>query len=307
MNEILFLTAPLIERIWGGYYFKEVLKVTDSEEKIGEMWSASALKEAPSMIRCGKYQGKSLIEVYVKHPELFNFPSSLDFPLLVKLIATSDDLSVQVHPDDAYARKVEHQSGKTEGWLILDAQESSSIVIGHHSKNKEELFRYIQNDDYDHLLCKRKVCPGEFYPIPSGTIHALGKNIVLLEIQQSSNVTYRFYDYHRKDKNGKERELHLDKAIDVTSFEPYQSAIINVFQNPQRTIWKNQYFEVNLYDVDEKLKLENPFDYLLVSVIEGTLYIDGQTLHLGDSFIICHGCNEVDITGKGRFVTTRTL
>ena len=214
---ILLLSAPLKEVIWGGNYFKDVLNVTTSDEKIGEMWSCSAHKNGQSIIKNGCFKGKTLEYVYKNHKELFDNSSLDEFPILVKLIATTDKLSVQVHPNDEYALKYENQYGKTEGWLILDENENSEIVIGHNAKNKEELIEYINNDDYDGLLRKKVVKTGEFYPIPSGTIHALGANIVLLEIQQSSDVTYRFYDYHRKDAMGNERPLHINKAVEVTA------------------------------------------------------------------------------------------
>lgn len=307
MGEILFLSAPLIERIWGGDYFKNVLKVTNEDKPIGEMWSASALEEAPSLIKYGKFKGKTLRELYQEHPEFFNYPTTSDFPLLIKIIATRDVLSVQVHPDDEYANRVEHQNGKTEGWLILDAKEDSSIVIGHHAKNKEELMQMIAKDDYEHFLCRQKVHRGEFYPIPAGTIHALGKNIVLVEIQQSSNVTYRFYDYHRKDKDGKERELHVKKAIDVTSYERYSFKTRNCFVQQQMTLWENDFFVVHLYAVEQEMIFNEVKDYLLVSIIEGEFRLKNHRLKIGDSFILCCGCKNIVIKGNGRLITTQYL
>ena len=306
MDSILFLSAPLIERIWGSNYFKDELNRTDKDTLYGEMWSVSALSEASSIILNGTYKDKTLKEVYENNPSLFNNALANGFPILIKIIATSDDLSVQVHPDDDYANKVENQNGKTEGWLILKAKENSQIVLGHNAKNKQELINYINNDDYDNLLNKTNVKVGEFYPIPSGTIHALGKDIVLIEIQQSSDVTYRFFDYHRKDKFGNERQLHVDKAIDVTSYKKYDENIINCFDSNVKTIWDNKYFKVDLYDVNNQLTLNNTSNYLIVSVIEGNIKVNDKSLSLGDSFIVTHNCKSFSLTGNGKIIITES-
>lgn len=307
-EKVLLLSAPLKERIWGGSYFKDVLKVTDNENPLGEMWSCSAHKEGESLITKGKFIGKTLSEVFNSNRELFNNSTLDEFPILIKLIATSDKLSVQVHPDDEYAKKYENQYGKTEGWLILDTKEDSSIIVGHNAKDKEDLVRYIENDDYDHLLNEIKVKVGEFYPIPSKTIHALGKNLLLLEVQQSSDVTYRFYDYHRKDKEGKERPLHVNKALEVTSFDKYDYQIKNVLKENECLVWKNNYFEVYSQKVDNEFILKNRNkDYLIVSVIEGNIKIDEEELTLGDSFIITSLCENLNIEGNGRIIITKSL
>ncbi len=306
-DQVLFLSGPLKERIWGGTYFKDVLKITQSEEPIGELWSCSGHEEGESIILNDTYKGKKLSEVFLNHKELFNNSKLNDFPILIKLIATSDKLSVQVHPNDEYARLNENQYGKTEGWLILDEKEDSSLVIGHNAANKEELITYIQNDDYSHLLNEIKVNKGDFYPIPSGTIHALGKNLVLLEIQQSSDVTYRFYDYHRKDKNGNERPLHVQKALDVTSFEKYDFNINNIDDLKTPILWLNQYFEVYYYNIDKYLDLVKGNEYLICSVIEGSLKVLGEEMTLGKSFILTSNCKNIRIKGKGKLIVTKSL
>ena len=277
MEKVLLLSAPLKEVIWGGNYFKDVLKVTNSDEKIGEMWSCSAHKNGQSIIKNGRFKGQTLDYVYKNHKDLFNNSTLDEFPILVKLIATSDKLSVQVHPDDKYAKENENQFGKTEGWLILDANKDSSIIVSHNAKNKEELIKYIENDDYDNLLKQVNVKKGEFYPINSGTIHALGKDIVLLEIQQSSDVTYRFYDYHRKDKDGNERPLHVKKAIEVTSFDQYDFDVKNCFTQDIDVLWDNKYFTVKYQEVNEQYILEND-NYRIITVIDGNVFVEGKNL-----------------------------
>ena len=146
------------------------------------------------------------------------------------------------------------------------------------------------------------------YSIETKTIHALGKNLVILEIQQSSDVTYRFYDYHRKDKDGKERQLHIEKAIEVTSYEKYDCQIKNVIEENVKTVWKNKYFEVNTYQVDQKFKFSNlNKDYFIVSVIEGKIKVNDKILTLGDSFIITSKCEILNLEGNGRILITKSL
>ena len=282
MEKILLLSAPLKEVIWGGNYFKDVLNVTTSDEKIGEMWSCSAHKNGQSIIKNGCFKEKTLEYVYKNHKELFD-NSSLD----------------------EYARINENQYGKTEGWLILEAKDDSSIIVSHNAKDKEELIKYIENDDYDNLLKQVKVKKGEFYPISSGTIHALGKDIVLLEIQQSSDVTYRFYDYHRKDKDGNERPLHVEKAIEVTTFDQYDFNVKNCYTQDIDVLWDNQYFKVKYQEVKEKYILENN-SYCIVTVIDGNIFVDDNKITKGESFIVTSNAKEIELLGNAKIVITNS-
>lgn len=303
MEKVLVLSAPLKEVIWGGDYFKKELKLTDNE-KIGEMWSCSGHKGNVSYVLNGEFKGKTLREVFLNNRELFNNSTLEEFPILVKLIATSDKLSVQVHPDDEYAKKNENQYGKTEGWLILDRKEDSSIIVGHNANNKEELIDYINRDDFNGLLNEIKVNPGEFYPIPSGTIHALGKNLVLLEVQQSSDVTYRFYDYHRKDKDGNERPLHVKKAVEVTDYRKYDQNVINVFKENSNVIWDNEFFKVDYLEINKNEELINNNNYCIVTVIEGKINVENNTINKGESFVVTSLSNKVLLEGNAKAVVT---
>lgn len=303
MEKVLVLSAPLKEVIWGGDYFKKELNLTDNE-KIGEMWSCSGHKGNVSYVLNGEFKGKTLREVFLNNRELFNNSSLEEFPILVKLIATSDKLSVQVHPDDEYAKKNENQYGKTEGWLILDRKEDSSIIVGHNANNKEELIDYINRDDFSGLLNEIKVNPGEFYPIPSGTIHALGKNLVLLEVQQSSDVTYRFYDYHRKDKDGNERPLHVKKAVEVTDYKKYDQNVINVFKENSNVIWDNEFFKVDYLEINENEELINNNNYCIVTVIEGKINVENNEIKKGESFVVTSLSNKVLLEGNAKAVVT---
>lgn len=300
--EVLLLTAPLKERIWGGDYFKKLGR-TD-HELIGEMWSASAHPEGESVIINGKLKGMSLSKVYKTYPELFNYPKLKEFPVLVKLIDAKDALSVQVHPDDEYALKYENQYGKTEGWLILNRTPGANIVVGHKATNEEDLRNYIKEDNYEELLQKVSVNPGEFYPIYAGTIHAIGAGVTILEIQQSSDVTYRFYDYHRKDLQGKERELHVEKAISVSTYGLTEVDTTNHFELPSHQMWENKYFSVSMLKVLNEETFKNPENYSIITVVEGEFNLNGYQLVLGDSFILAKKANQIKIKGDGILVRT---
>ncbi|GJM69929.1 mannose-6-phosphate isomerase [Paenibacillus macerans] len=217
MSEPIFLQPIFQERIWGGTKLRELFGYEIPNDLTGECWAVSAHPNGQSTVKNGPYQGMKLGDLWSAHPELFRSESAV-FPLLTKILDASDDLSVQVHPDDEYAGKHENgELGKTECWYIVDAEPGAAIIYGHEAKTKEQLAEMIDSGDWDRLLTKVPVKAGDFFYVPSGTIHALGKGIVVLETQQSSDTTYRVYDYDRKDKNGNTRELHLEKAVDVTT------------------------------------------------------------------------------------------
>lgn len=305
MSKILLLNGPLKERIWGSNYFKDSLKITEDDTLFGELWSCSGHPEGNSIIINGKFKGKSLDTVFEENPELFNYSQYDKFPILVKLIATSDRLSVQVHPDNEYALKNENEFGKTEGWLIVEKGPSSKIVCGHNAKNQQELIKMVNEDQYDKLLRETEVEIGDFIPIYPGTIHAIGKDLVIVEIQQSSDVTYRFFDYHRKDKNGMERQLHVKQAIEVTSYEQNDFHIDNIYKLKNDLLWDNDYFTVKKINVNEKQQIINTSNKAIIAtVIEGKLNVENHSLYLGESFIILSDTKIIDIFGEGIILIT---
>lgn len=304
MNKIILFSYPLLEKIWGSDYFKKH-GISDNAF-IGEMWSMSGLHSNTSVAINTEYKGKTLEELYQNNKELFGNEQKGAFPILVKLITTSDKLSIQVHPDDEYANKYENGVGKTEGWLILDTTDKSNIIIGHKLNSYDDIVKMIDNKTYDTDLNYVYPKVGDFYPIPSKTIHGLGPDLVLLEIQQSSDITYRFYDYDRKDKNGNLRELHVKKALDVVSVEPYKETIHNVFNEDIKTIWNNQYFSVDLVNVNDKLDIiTNKNEYLIGSVVSGDINIDNHKLIIGESFIVPSNTKDC-IYGNGKIVLTKS-
>ena len=299
--EILFLNPVFKEAIWGGKLLKE-FGYEQATDKTGECWGISAHKSGDCTISNGEFEGKTLSWVYENHRELFGNIQDNIFPLLVKIIGAEDDLSIQVHPNDEYAALHENSLGKTECWYVLDCKEDTKMVMGHHAKTKEELVKAIENDDYDHLLNKFDIKKGDFFYIPSGTIHAICKGSLIYEAQQSSDITYRVYDYHRKDKDGNERQLHVKQSIDVTTvpYKPYDLAkqVEETIENGTRKeLVSSNYLTLNKYDMTGYNKVKNDKPFQLVSIIEGQGTVEGKEVKKGDHFVVCSDQKEVDFDG----------
>lgn len=215
------------EKVWGGNKLAKYLsKDVSMDVKVGESWEIACHREGTSKIRNGEYKGLTLEEL-IKHYGDIVFGKSIEkitdrFPLLIKFIDANDKLSVQVHPDDEYAMKFEDDFGKTEMWYIVDAEPGAKLVYGlKKGITKEDFIKAIENNDFDEILREIEVKKGDVVFIPAGTIHAIGKGILIAEIQQSSDITYRVYDWNRVGLDGKPRELHIEKALDVINFDEY--------------------------------------------------------------------------------------
>ena len=212
MSEPLFLQSVMQEKIWGGTKLRDEFGYEIPSDKVGEYWAISAHPNGVSSIKNGRHAGQKLDKLYAEHRELFGNRPEPVFPLLTKILDANDWLSVQVHPDDAYGLKHEGELGKTECWYVIAADDDAEIIYGHHAKTKEELREQIEAKNWDQLLTKVKVKAGDFFYVPSGTMHAIGSGILILETQQSSDTTYRVYDFDRKDDAGNLRELHLSNS-----------------------------------------------------------------------------------------------
>lgn len=225
MNLYPFNFKPIYkEKIWGGNSLHEFFNRNLPNNSIGESWEVAAHPHGTSIIQEGIYQGKTLTELIEKKPEemlgtKFDYDKDKRFPLLVKILDANAKLSVQVHPSDYYAKDVENDPGKTEMWYILDAKPGAKLVYGlKPGTSKEEFSKAIKNDEIKNYLNEVEVERGDVYFIPAGTIHAIEEGILLAEIQQNSDTTYRVYDWDRVGKDGSPRELHIEKALDVINF-----------------------------------------------------------------------------------------
>ncbi|EKU45700.1 mannose-6-phosphate isomerase, class I [Staphylococcus massiliensis] len=290
----LFLEPIFQERIWGGSRLKQFNYDIPSDHT-GECWGISALPNGANKIIQGPFKGQTLDEVWASHRELFgDFPSKR-FPLLTKILDAHDKLSVQVHPDDNYAYEHENgEFGKTECWYIIDAKEDAEIIYGTTATDKASLNEMIDNQDFDQLFKKINVKPGEFYYVPAGTVHGIGEGIMILETQQSSDTTYRIYDYDRVDKDGNKRDLHLDKSKDVITLGNESPNVIpetDIIENQKRTTFvNNEFFTVSKWEISGTLNYMKPREFCLVTVLEGEGQVisDGviNDIKKGDHFIL---------------------
>lgn len=308
--ELIFLEPIFKERIWGGSRLKTDFGYHIPSDKTGECWSISAHKNGETAVRNGKFAGMPLSQLWSEYPELFANTKKRPFPLMIKIIDAHDKLSVQVHPDDTFAQMMENDFGKTECWYILAAKENAEIVYGHTAQSSSELKTMIANNQWSELLRSTKVKAGDFFPVPTGTIHAIGAGTLILEVQQSSDVTYRLYDYDRKDDHGNLRDLHLDKAVAVIkspykpSNTPFESLSINL-DSTFTTLTVNQYFKVGKLVVNGELpELKLNVSYMLLSIIEGAGTINGQEVKKGDSLIVPNQVNSLKFSGYLTVITT---
>ncbi|VUW95920.1 putative mannose-6-phosphate isomerase GmuF [Streptococcus constellatus] len=293
MSEPLFLQSVMQEKIWGGTKLRDEFGYEIPSNKVGEYWAISAHPHGVSTIKNGRFAGMGLDQLYAEHRELFGNSSEPVFPLLTKILDANDWLSVQVHPDDRYAMEHEGELGKTECWYVIAADEGAEIIYGHNAKSREELRQQIEKKEWDKLLTKVPVKAGDFFYVPSGTMHAIGSGILILETQQSSDTTYRVYDFDRKDAKGNLRELHLEKSIDVLNIgAPANSRPVTVKADDLTStlLVASDFFAVYKWEVSGKVNIEKTAAYSLVSVLagQGVLTVDGEKYPIakGDHFIL---------------------
>lgn len=311
MKQPIFLTPYFRQKIWGGRKLQTELNYDIPAGKIGEAWVISAYKGNSSIVASGKYKGMTLRELYHCNPELFGNPTDKEFPLLIKFLDANDNLSVQVHPDDEYAKEHENDSGKTESWYVLHADPGAKLIYGHNAKSKEELEKLIKKGEWEKLFHYVPVKTGDFFYVPAGTVHALTKGIMVIETQQSSDVTYRLYDWDRIDKKtGKKRELHIKKSLDTIDIpfkNPNVKPVVKRVKDATITILTQPPVSPHFYlwqiDVEGKFNWSlNNHPYLLVSVIqgEGSFICDGEEykISLGTNFIIPNGLENFSFKGE---------
>lgn len=296
MNKAIKLNPCVKSYLWGGNYFQRYFGL--SQEIVSELWVLSSRGESSSIVASGNNEGKRLDEVLTKEdigPNGNKFPY---FPLLIKLIDAKDNLSVQVHPSDEYALKNENSFGKTEMWHIISSDDDSGIYVGFNDDySKEEIEKRLKEGTILETLNFFKVKPGETYLINAGTIHAIGKGVRLIEIQQNSDLTYRLYDYLRKDSNGNYRELHIDKALKVIDYHKYKKPSEN-----DKFLAKTPYFTVKRESFDGELVIAaDKGSFVSFTFIDGKGMVDDIPFDKFETFFLANGL-KCKIKGKGTVI-----
>lgn len=247
----------------------------------------------------------TLSNYFEENRELFGSIDTL-FPLLVKIIDAKDDLSIQVHPADEYAKKHENSLGKTECWYVLDCDDDADIIISIDAKNRQELAQIIQEDNIESTLNVIKVQKGDFFFIPAGCVHAIRKNTKILEVQQSSDITYRLYDYNRPGIDGNMRELHIEKSLDVIDYDfklnHAPKAVRNVLNSKITTLIDSTFFTVEILDIKQEINFVNKFNYLLCVALDEVV-VNGELIKKNQGFIAPTNV-DLDIKGSGQVVVS---
>lgn len=309
------LTAPCKDYIWGGNRLREEYGKVSDADKIAESWELSCHKDGESVIANGDFAGKTLseyIEAQGKGVLGENCKKFEYFPILIKLIDAKDNLSVQVHPNNEYALRVEGEYGKTEMWYIVDCDEGAELLYGFKENiSKEEFERRIKDNTLLEVTNSVPVHKGDVFFIESGTLHAIGKGILIAEIQQNSNTTYRIYDYGRVGADGKPRQLHIEKAVEVTELTSpkYPTKAMGELEQKDgytvQLLSQCEYFRVNKVCTEEKCTLEaNEKSFNSILVLDGEGEIGGVKLKKGESCFIPAGYGKYTFNGKAELVVT---
>ena len=311
------LNPYVSETIWGGKKLIEEYGVKTEKNNAAEGWMLSCHEAGSSTVANGEFVGKSFADVVKENPVLCgkNAENFSDFPIRIKFIDAMDNLSVQVHPTKEYCEKTGRGQSKTECWYIIDAEEDAYLILGFKDKITPEEFKSaIENNTLTDYVSKVPVKKGDFFFIESGTLHAICKGILLAEVQESSNTTYRIYDYNRVGNDGKPRELHVEDGAAVTKLEKYtqpdfcKGASLDTTERrlladcPLFKVWK-----LDLNGETGGIADENSFVSLLIMDGNGTLEVCGETISLtkGESIFIPANAGEYKINGKMEIIETR--
>lgn len=289
----LFLKPVLKEKLWGGNRLS-AYGYTYMGERMGECWCVSAHEHGITVITNGPYRNQTLDDVWQDAPYLFgDFPTKR-FPLLTKIVDTAAPLSIQVHPHDSYAYEHENGAfGKDECWYILDAVPGAEILLGTDITNKAQVESLVHARAFDTAFRKIPVKAGDFFYLPAGTVHSIGEGITVFETQQSSDITYRIYDFERTDQSGQQRALHLEKALDVlntTQAPTICPTVTHVNDHECTHFITTTHFSVERWMIRGTLSYMKPREFCLVTILDGVgrLIVDGEiyTLKQGHSFVL---------------------
>ena len=300
----------LKERIWGGEKLKTVLNKAIESATTGESWELSTVEGDVSIVANGVLKGKSLLEVIDEAPnEILGTAVyqkfGKQFPLLFKYLDAREDLSIQVHPNDALAKERHNSFGKTEMWYIMQADDDARIIVGFKEKsNANEYVENLENKSLLSILDDVKVKSGDVFFLETGTVHAIGAGLVVAEIQQTSDITYRIYDFDRVDAQGNGRELHIDQALDAINYDKvdtYKEYTKEV--NQSNVVVDCPYFTTNFVPLDGEVSVEKSGDTFTVYMcVEGSFELDYNDVRYsykkGDTVLIPAAIKEFVLSGK---------
>lgn len=307
----LVFNPILQDRIWGGTKLKTVLgKENLPTETTGESWELSAVEGNVSIVKNGAFAGKPLTELLEKYPvEILGAKVhkqfGAQFPLLFKFLDAKEDLSIQVHPNDELAKKRHNSFGKTEMWYVMQADEGSRIIVGFKDKSSpEQYLEHLENKNLIEILNEVEAKKGDVFFLETGTIHAIGAGIMIAEIQQTSDITYRIYDWDRVGANGKSRELHVEQALDAMNYNTTDTQkLYNKDVNKSNTMVDCPYFTTNYLPLDGSVQVEKSGDSFTVYICtEGEFAVErnneAYSFKKGDTVLLPAGLKAYRLNGK---------
>lgn len=307
MQNWLKLSPTFHEMLWGGNKIKEVYNYDIPSNQTGEAWVISAHPEGACLISEGAFKGLNLAEAYQQNRSSFGFGNNTKFPIMIKIIDAKKDLSIQVHPDDVYALKHENSLGKYESWYVLDANPDTRLEIGHNAQSVDEFRSMLLAKQYDELFRYIPIQKGDCFNVAPGTVHALCAGTLVYEVQQNSNVTYRIYDYDRRDANGNLRELHVDKSMDVVvaPSTPGNDNVTDDEFKPIKQLIDNKYFSLFEVNVHDDLVVDLDDSFVTLTVIEGEGKANEVNLSKGDNYIFLPGAKKIELTGQVKILMAK--
>ena len=299
------------KKIWGGRDL-ESFRSNLPEGDIGESWDIACHENGTGVVANGRFKGISFDKLIESYGEkvLGRKYVNKKFPLLVKLINSNDNLSVQVHPNDEYAKIKENSFGKTEAWYVIDAEEGAELIVGTNGCTKEQFQDAIKNNTVENCLNRIKVKKGDGFLINSGLVHAIGKGLIIAEIQQNSDITYRVYDY------GRPREIHVEKSLEVIDFSLKPETLVEDYKEYDgykfTSLCKNKYFSIDKCVVDTNyISSTNGDNFVILTIVDGSGKVTGnhytEDLKKGDSILLPASLGEYTIEGKLEVLITNPL
>lgn len=310
----LIFEPILKDRIWGGTKLKTDLGKNILTDTTGESWELSAVPGDISIVKEGVYKNKPLTELLQAFPkeilgEKIHSQFGVQFPLLFKFLDASDDLSIQVHPNDDLAKKRHNSFGKTEMWYVMQADKGSKIIVGFKDKSSpEEYLEHLNNKNLIEILNEIEVKRGDVFFLETGTIHAIGAGILIAEIQQTSDITYRIYDWDRVDAQGKSRELHVEQALEAMNYNTTDAQKrYTVIQNTGNRMVHCPYFTTNYFPLNGEAVLEKDGSSFTVYICtEGEYFFKSggksYAFKKGDTILVPAALKDFSLTGDAELL-----